>query len=174
MLRWCGLVGLSGVAGCTRNVGEELPPNEKVAVSKWRPDLPVTEKTDVLKAGITALSTEPIADEAAFEATLAGHDVTIASTERVLDILKATYVADRSWERGVLSDIGRIAGAYAALVDAGYDARRLELTVRQPTGSAYGAATIESKDAKRYNDGGLSASEYGELIAQSLESKRRA
>lgn len=174
VLRWCGLLGLSGLAGCTRDVGEQFPPNEKAPVSELRPDLPVAERTDVLEAGITELSSQSIGDEEALTRALEEHGVTIESTERVLDALELEYVADRSRERGPLYGIGRIAGAYAALVESGYDARVLEITVLQPTGSAYGVAEVETKYAKRYNAGRLSAKEYGELIAGSIESERRA
>ena len=151
----------------------ELPPNEKAPVSEWRPDLLVTERTELLARGITALSTQQIAGQAAFKTELENHGVTIVSSKRVHDVLEIKHVANRSRERGPLYGIGRIAGAYAALVETGYDARLLKVTVLQPTGSAYGVAEIETKYAKQYNNRVLSAKEYGELVADSLKSERR-
>lgn len=172
MLRWGAVLGLSALAGCTEEIGQEFPPNEKVPLSEMIPDLPVEEQTEVLEAGITALANTDIASEDEFVTELEAADIAVESLDTAHDVLTLEYTIQRSQNEGVLHELGPIAGAYAALVAAGHGATALDVTIADERSSTYGVAEITAEDAERYNAGGYSATEYGELVASSIRSKR--
>lgn len=171
-LRWCAIGSLSSLAGCTADVGAEFPPNEKVPLARYLPDVPVEKRTDVLGAKIAALAAEDIADEEDFESALEAADIAVESLKTTYGILQLEFLARAPRDEGLLGEIGSIVGGYAALIDAGHDTTTLKMTIRDRESSTYGAAEATAKDAKRYNVGDLSAKEYGELVASSIESKR--
>ncbi len=163
----------AGSAGCVRESGEQFPPNEKWPTSGYAPDLPVTERSDVLESGIEAFEGREIGDEGEFEEALEAHGIAVEAVEREQGSLTIEYVFTDRVERGTLPDIALIAGAYAALVEAGYDATFFEITVLDGESSSFGAAEIETPWARKYNAGEYTATEYGELVASTVESARR-
>lgn len=171
-LRWVVALGASSLAGCTADIGKELPTNEKVPLAEQVPDLPVEERTERLGAAITTLAGADIADEAEFVAALEAEGIAVESLEMTYGVLELEYLAEAPRSEGVLREIGSIAGAYAALIDTGHDATTLEMTIVDRSSSTYGVAEATTKDAKRYNAGDLSGKEYGELVAGSIGSKR--
>lgn len=166
------LAGALALAGCTEDVGEELPPNEHWPVSELVPELPVNRRKDVLVAGIEELSTADIEDVDGFVAALEEHDIALESVEEMVEKLSVEYVETDPERRGVLEVAGRVAGAYTALVDAGYEAKALELVFFEPDESAIGVVEIATDWAIEFNEGVLSAGEYAELVAGTIESKR--
>lgn len=166
------LAGALALAGCTEDVGEELPPNEHWPVSDLVPELPVDRRKDVLVAGIEELSTADIEDVDGFVAALEEHDIALESVEEMVEKLSVEYVETDSERRGVLEVAGRVAGTYAALVDAGYEAKALEFVFFEPDESAIGVVEIATDWAIEFNEGVLSAGEYAELVAGTIESKR--
>lgn len=172
MLRWGAVLGLSALAGCTEEIGQEFPPNKEIPLSEMIPDLPVKEQTEVLEAGITAFANTDIASEDEFVAALEAEDIAVESLDTAPDVLTLEYTTQRTQNEGVLYELGLIAGAYAALVAAGHGAPVLDIAIADKRSSTYGVAEIAAEDAKRYNAGGYSATEYGELVASSIKSKR--
>lgn len=170
--RGTALAGAVALAGCTRDVGEELLPNEHWPVADLLPDLPVHQRKDVLEAGIEELSATDVEDVDGFEATLEEHGLEFESVEETTEMLRLEYVETDPERRGVLEVVARVAGAYAALVDAGFEARALELTFLESDGSAIGVAEIATEWAVEFNEGEISAGEYGELVAGTIESRR--
>ncbi len=172
MLRWGAVLGLSALAGCTKEIGQEFPPNEKIPLSGQLPDLPVEERTAVLEAGITALADADIATEEEFVTALEAEGIAVESLETIHDVLTLEYSTRQSPNEGVLHELGLIAGAYAALVETRYHTTVLEVTIANERSSTYGVAEIAAEDAERYNASEYSAMEYGELVASSIMSKR--
>lgn len=167
-----GLTATTALAGCTEEIGEELPPTEKEPVSERVPDLPVTERTEVLEEGIAAFEDVEVADTDAFEEELDRYGVAIESVEEELEVLTVEYVEQDRRDAGVLHDVGPIAGAYASLLEAEYDAEAAEITILDPDSTTFGAAEIETPIAERYNRDELTAKEYGELVAGTIETRR--
>ncbi|MFC7212938.1 hypothetical protein ACFQO4_02435 [Saliphagus sp. GCM10025334] len=165
-------VGVSAsLAGCTQDVGEELPPNTSWPIAELVPDLPITKRTDVFAAGIESVDDE-ITDEDAFAETLEAEGLEVESLERERDVLTLDYVNRERYESGTIHELGPIAGSYAALVESGYDAVALAITILDDAPESYGSATVESAWAERYVSGDLTASEYGELVAATIDSRR--
>ncbi|WP_121742875.1 hypothetical protein [Natronorubrum halophilum] len=173
LLRMSGVVGLFLLSGCTEDVGEELPKNTKWPSAALKPELPVTERTDVLEERIEALADAEITDEDEFGATFDDYALEVEAVEREQNVLSIEYVNAKQYSEGNLHDIAPIAGAFAALLDSGYDVLGLGITVLDGAPASFGSASIEAEWAEAYNDGGLSAKEYGELVATTVESTRR-
>lgn len=165
------LAGMSTLAGCTEEIGEEFPAEREVPVAEFAPDPPIHEKTDVLAEGITMLADADVTDPDEFETTLIEHGIEIESVEREFEILTIEYRS--AVQQGILDDIGLIAGAYAALVAAEYDTTALDITIFDADSSSFGIAEITTDIAEQYNADELSAKEYGELVAETIESDRR-
>lgn len=161
-----------GLAGCVEEMGTEFPPNEKWPVSERVPDLPVRERADVLEERIPELASAEIGDPEELASTLEEYDLVVESVERERDVLTIEYVNTDRHDEGNLHDVALIAGGYAALVDAGYDAAALGATILDDAPSSYGSATVETPWATGYNDGELTAAEYGELVVGTIESQR--
>lgn len=167
-----GLAATVALAGCTEEIGEELPPTEEEPVSERVPDLPVTERTEILEAGISAFEGVEIADTDAFKEELDEYGVAIESVEEELEVLTVEYVEQDRRTAGVLHNVGPIAGAYASLLEAEYDAEALEITILDPDSTTFGAAEIETIIAEEYNRDELTAKEYGELVSGTIETRR--
>lgn len=167
-----GLVGLASLSGCTRDVVEEFPKNTKWPLSETKPDLPVLERSDVLKEGVRSMSDADVETVDEFAATLEAEGFEIEVVEEVRDVLSVEYVSTIRAGKGTYHDIAVIAGAYATLVENGYDVYALALTIHPAQASSYGSWVVETRMAKRYNAGELTAAEYGELVAKTLESSR--
>lgn len=172
LLRWSGLTGLVALSGCTEDVGEELPANQKWPTSELTPDLPVKEQTGVLEDRIDELAATEITDVDEFAAAFDDYALEVESVDREQEVLTVEYINTELYAEGNLHDIGPIAGAFAALIDSGYDVLGLGITVLDAAPASFGAAEIETGWADAYNTGELSATEYGELVAETIESKR--
>ncbi|WP_233710621.1 hypothetical protein [Natronococcus pandeyae] len=160
------------LAGCTEDVGEELPPNREWPVAELKPELPVEEKTDVLEERIEAMADAEITDEDEFAGAFGEYALEVESVEREQDVLAIEYVNTELYEEGNLHDIAPIAGGFAALLDSGYDVFALSITVLDAAPASFGSASIDAEWAEAYNEGELTAKEYGELVAGTVESKR--
>jgi hypothetical protein len=163
---------MSTLSGCVDEIGEELPTNTKTPVSELVPELPVRERIEVLEEGITALADEEISDLEGFAAALEAHGVNVEEMAEELEVVTVEFVSSRRVDAGKLHGIGPIAGAFAALIGSGFETTALEITILDPASTSFGAATAETVWAERYNAGGLTAREYGELVADTIESKR--
>lgn len=166
------LAGVASLTGCVEEIGEEFPPNTETPVSELTPELPVTEKTDVLEEGITALDGEEIDDPSAFVAAIEEYGIEVEGAEEEFSALTIEFISSRQVDAGKLHGIAPIAGAYAALVNSGYESEFLEITILDPDSSSFGAAEIDTELAEQYNVGELTAKEYGELVAGTIESGR--
>lgn len=166
------LAGMASLAGCVEEMGEEFPPNTKTPVSERVPELPVTEKTDKLEEGITAMADEGIDDPESFGTAIEEYGIEVESVEVEFDVLTIEYINTELYEYGNIQDVAPIAGAYAALIDSGYGATALEITILDAAASSFGAAEIGTGLAEQYISGEFTAKEYGELVAETIESKR--
>lgn len=172
LLGFGGVVGLSFLSGCTRDVVEEFPKNSKWPVTELLPDLPVHERRDVLDERITVMASKDIGTLEEFTSAIEETAIEAKSVEEVRDVLSLEYTTTVRSDAGHLHDIATTAGAYAPLVESGYDAYALAITIIPTDQSSFGVATVETKFAKRFNAGELTAREYGELVSDTLESKR--
>jgi hypothetical protein len=166
------LAGIGSLSGCVDEVGEELPPNTKTPVSELVPELPVRERIEVLEEGITALADEEIDDLEGLTTALEDHGVDVERVAEELEVVTVEFVSSRRIDAGKLHGVGPIAGAFAALIGSGFETTALEVTILDPASTSFGAATAETAWAERYNAGDLTAKEYGELVADTIESKR--
>lgn len=171
-LRAGGLAGVALLSGCTADVGDELPPNDKRPVSGYVPELPVTQRSAILAERIRTgadLGTESEADlDGAFEE----YSLEIESVETERDVLTVEYVTTERDVQGTLHDVGLLAGAYASIVEAGVDTVAMDVTILDDAPESYGAAEVETAWALEYTDGELTAEEYGELVGTTVETKR--
>lgn len=171
-LRFGGLIGIASLSGCTRDVVEEFPKNSKWPLSETKPELPILERSDVLEEGVLSVSDVDVRTVERFAATLERNGLDVRTVEEVRDVLSVEYVSSIRVGEGTYHDVGMIAGAYAGLVEHGYDVYALALTIHPAAASSYGSWTVDTRIARRYNAGELTASEYGELVAGTLETSR--
>lgn len=167
------LAGTLALSGCTQDVGEELPANEHWPISEFVPELPVDERSAVLEAGIEALSDAEIDDVDGFVATLEDRGFEFEAVEEVADLLHLEYVERNPVRNGTYEVAGLVAGAYAALVDAGFEARGAELVFSAANGNTIGVVEVATEWATAFNEGTLSTGEYGEHVAATIESRRQ-
>ncbi|WP_122090460.1 hypothetical protein [Halalkalicoccus subterraneus] len=173
LLRGVGALGIAvGLSGCTQEIGEQFPPNREWPTGEYVPDVPVTKRSDVVTSGIEAFEGREIEDEDAFESALVERGIDVESVERDQGALTVEYVATDLADRGTLHEIGPIAGAYAALIATDYEAEFLEVTILDEESSSVGAAEVETSWVIEYNRGAYTATEYGELVAGTVESQR--
>lgn len=161
-----------GLAGCIEEMGAEFPKNEEWPTAEYVPALPVEERSAIAEDRIPALAGADITDPEGFRSTLEEYDMTVESIERERDVLTLEYVNTDRYDEGNVHDVTLIAGGYAALVDAGYDAVALGATILDDAPASFGSATVETPLAREYNEGDLTAAEYGELVVSTIESKR--
>lgn len=172
LLQLSGVAGLFLLSGCIEDIGEEFPANTKWPTAELKPELPVKERTAVLEERIEEMADAEITDEDEFAAAFDDYALEVESVEREQDVLSIEYVNTKLYSEGNLHDIGPIAGAFAALLDDGYDVFALGITVLDAAPASFGSASVEAEWAEAYNAGDLSAKEYGELVATTVESKR--
>ncbi|MFC4437337.1 MULTISPECIES: hypothetical protein [Natrialbaceae] len=173
LLQLGGLGGLLLLSGCTEDVGEELPPNTEWPVAELKPELPVAERTEVLEERIQAMADAEITDEDEFAEAFDEYAFEIESVEREQEVLTVEYVSTERYAEGTLHDVAPIAGAFAALLESDYDALALSITTLDGAPAAYGSAYVEAEWAEAYNEGELTAKEYGELVEGTVESERQ-
>lgn len=172
LLRWGAVGGLTLLSGCTEDVGEELPHNRKWPTSDLSPELPVQEQTQVLEDRIEEFADADIADEEEFADAFDDYALEVESVEFEQDVLTIEYINTKLYAEGNLHDVGPIAGAFATLLESGFDAVALGITILDAAPASFGSAEIDAAWARRYNEGGFSAAEYGELVKGTIESKR--
>lgn len=171
------VVGAAAVAGCAEDAADlgpsPTPAKEKTPVGDDLPDLPVKEKSDELAAKIEAIHGEDIGDPTELAETLRSEGVTEADVTEESEggYLSLEYVGEVTEEEGLVADVGTVAGAYAALVDAGFDGEALEVTVLDGEGRETGSYQIPTRWATEYNEGRVSAKEYGEMVVGTMETK---
>nr|WP_277410193.1 twin-arginine translocation signal domain-containing protein [Natrinema longum] len=166
------LAGAVALAGCIEEMGTEFPENEEWPVSEYVPALPVEERRSILEERIPELAATDVTDPEGLASTLEEYEMAVESVERERDVLTLEYVNTDRHDEGNVHDVALIAGGYAALVDTGYDAVALGATILDDAPASYGSATVETPLATAYNDGDLTAAEYGELVVSTIESQR--
>lgn len=183
-----GVAVLVGLSGCTEETLEEAetkPPF--LDVNDEELELPVTRAVDVVEEGILQADGAEIEDIDGFEAYLEEQELPVedlSEAEKVVEekldveredvdvieeeahgeetVLELEYVQPERIETGALHAIGLVAGGYAALVTAGYDAELLEATILDSDLESFGAFDVLTAWAEEYNDGITSARTYGD------------
>lgn len=173
VLRAIGAAGVFLSPGCTEDVGRELPPNKVWSVSGYVPELPVEERIAVMADRIEDAAEADVAEPRDIPAAVpAGFEVEAIERER--DVLRLAYASSDRHAVGDLHHVASLAGAYASLVDSGYDATAMSIAILDDAPSSYGVATVETSWAEGYVGGELDASEYAEHVARTVESKRHS
>ncbi|ADB60606.1 hypothetical protein Htur_1721 [Haloterrigena turkmenica DSM 5511] len=172
LLQTSAVAATVGLAGCIEEMGTEFPQNTEWPVSERVPDLPVRERIEIVEERIHELAEEDIAGPDELVSALEEYDLTVESIERDRDVLALEYVNTDRDDEGDLHDVGLLAGGYAALIDGGFEAAALGATILDDAPASYGSATVETPWAVEYNHGELTAAEYGEHVAGTIESQR--
>lgn len=173
LLRAAGTAGAFLLAGCTEDVGEELPPNREWPVSEYVPELPVEERKSTVADRIEETAAADVEEPGDIPAAVSD-GLSIESVAEEREVLHVEYASSERYGSGDLHHVASLAGAYAALVEAGYDAAMLSITVLDDAPSSYGHATVETAWAEAYVAGDLTAKEYGEHVAGTVETVRDA
>lgn len=171
MLRGAGAAGAFLLAGCTEDVGEEFPPNREWPVSGYLPELPVEERSAMMAERIEATADADVEESEDLRKAVSDE---LESVERERDVLHVEYARTERYSVGDLHHVASLAGAYAALVESGYEAVALSISILDDAPSSYGVATVETPWTEAYNAGELTAEEYGEHVSGTIESKRHS
>lgn len=171
-LRAGSVAGLALLAGCTEDVGSELPPNAKWPTSELVPSLPFETRGKRLEDRIESAAAEDVEGVETFTDVVADRVPSLESIEETRDVLEVEYVTDVRRLAGTGDDVASIAGAYAALVETGYDAYALGATILEAASDPVGSAVVYTDWAKQYNSGALATGEYAELVSTTIESTR--
>ena len=173
LLRAAGTAGAFLLAGCTEDVGEELPPNHEWPVSEHVPELPVEERSATMADRIEEAAGADVEEpEDIPEAVSNG--LSIESVEEERDVLHVEYVSSDRYGTGDLHHVASLAGAYAALVEADHDGVAMSVSILDDAPESYGHATVETAWAEEYNAAELTAKEYAEHVAGTVETTREA
>lgn len=173
LLRGAGAAGAFLLAGCTEDVGKEFPPNHEWPVSEHLPELPVEERSTMMADRIEETADSDVEEPGDIEGVLPD-DLSVETVEEERDVLHVEYRSAERRASGIVHHVGSLAGAYASLVESGYDAVALSIAVLDDAPSSYGVATVETPWAEEYNAGELTAEEYGEHVSGTIESKRHS
>ena len=171
LLRAAGTAGAFLLAGCTEDVGEELPPNREWPVSEHVPELPVEERSATMAARIEAGAAADVEEPEAIPDALPD-GIEVESVEEERDVLHVEYLSSDRYGTGDLHHVASLAGAYAALVEADYDGVAMSVSILDDAPESYGHATVETAWAEEYNADELTAKEYGEHVAGTIETGR--
>lgn len=171
-LRTGAVTALSLLAGCTEDVGTELPQNEKWPLSELYPSLPFPTRSDRFEDILESAASQDVPDVAAFTDVVEERVPRLESIEERRDVLSVEYVTAVRLGAGIGDDVAAIAGAYAALVATGYDAYALGTTILEPEFDPVGSAVVYTSWATDYDDGRYTTAEYGELVGTTIESTR--
>ncbi|WP_207588452.1 hypothetical protein [Halomontanus rarus] len=171
-------VSSAALAGCAeeQDVGYEetpTPVEEQTPVEGPAPDLPVAEYSDEYEASLEdglALAGE-VTDEETFGEALENHGIEIDRLEREGRFLFLEYFAGDP-ARGVVPDMGYVAGAYAVLVGAVDDPARLQVAVLDGGGEPFGTYTVYVDWAQQFDEEELSLESYGELVFETFKTER--
>lgn len=173
LLRGVGVAGAVLLAGCTEDVGEELPPNEAWPVSGHLPSLPVEERIALMAERIEAAAAATVEEPEDIPAAVPD-GLSVETIERERDVLHLAYRRSDRFATGDLQHVASLAGAYAALVESGDDATEMSIEILDDAPSSYGVATVETTWAEEFVGDELLAEEYAEHVAGTVESKRHS
>lgn len=173
LLRAAGAAGVFLLAGCTEDVGEEFPPNEEWLVSGYVPELPVEERTATMAERIEAAADAGVESPENLPDAVPD-DLSVESVAEERDVLHVEYVSTDRHRTGPLYHVASLAGAYAALVEAGYDGVAMSISILDDAPESYGHATVETGWAEEYEADELTATEYAEHVAGTVETMRDA
>lgn len=181
------VAALAALAGCTEETLEETetkPPF--IEVDEEDIELPTSQRADVVEEGVLQAEEADIEDLDDFEGYLEEQDILLeelVEEEKIIEekldvkeedvevveeephgeglVLELEYVQPDVVESGMLHSIGLIAGGYASLVEAGYDAEKLEATVLDENHQPFGSFEVLTSWAEEYNEDITSTREYG-------------
>ncbi|MFC3958549.1 hypothetical protein [Halovivax cerinus] len=174
VLRIGAVAGLAGLAGCTEDVGSELPPNTKWPVAELIPSLPIETRADRFDASVEAAAGADVSDVETFTEAVTIRVPRVESVREKRDVLAVDYVTDVDRSEGIGNHVAALAGAYAALVDAGYDAYALGTTILESPDEPIGSVVVYTDWANAYTTGRYTTAEYRELVWTTIESTRHS
>lgn len=166
---------VASLSGCTshRLQESERKPPVVDGIGAADVDLPVRQPLGVAEEGIERGARADIADVDEFGAYLDESDVTVEHLEETTEagehLLSLEYVLDDRSDRGLMHHLGLVAGGYAALVADGHDGEKLEAHLLDSSSREFGAYEIRRHWAVEYNDDVLTAREYADEIAVTVE-----
>lgn len=177
-------IALSGCTEQTLEEAETKPPF--LDVNDEELELPVNQRADVVEEGVLRAEDAGIEEVDDLEVFLEEQDIPVeelTESEKTIEekleieeeeedliedeahgeelVLELELVQPDRIETGILYTIGLVAGGYAALVDAGYDAELLEATVLDDDHQPFGSFDVLTSWAEEYNEGIITAREYG-------------
>lgn len=101
------------------------------------------------------------------ERVLANEGIVVEIHETANGDLHANYYSTAANEDELASDLGAIAGTYAAVVDSGHESDQLTIEVRTNAGEPVGEYVATASDAQAYMDGDITATEYAMRVLNS-------
>lgn len=186
VLHGSALVLCGALAGCTEQTLEEAetkPPFLDINDEELR--LPVTQRADVVEEGVMLADDAAIPDLESFESFLSDNGLPVErldEVERIIEekleieredvdvieetphgegvVLELEFVQEDAGG-GILHPIGLIAGGFAALVEEGADAEKLDATVLDAEHRPFGSFHVLAAWAEEFNGSETTAREFG-------------
>lgn len=163
------------LGGCTTDALEDAerppPPLEEHGVTSV--DLPVTQPLGVAAAAIERTRALEVESLDAFRSAITDHRISVRDLTVVADgseaLISLQYVPGSGPGEGVMTSLGTVAGAFAALVDADHESRVLEATVLDGADEPFGFYEVRRAWTEAYLAGSLTAREYAEEIGTTVE-----
>jgi hypothetical protein len=173
-VRAAAAVGLSAGCAAKADGGKDTPTAAKrqTPVHGDLPALPVEERWTVVERSIDAAAeSADVGGVDAFETAVDDGGPSVEKlTERGSKLeLKAT--PGDAAGRGVVADVGHVAGAYAAFLRDGGSSERVSVTLLDGEKDPFGSFQVVAVWARRYVDGEWTAKEYGEAVLGTLKTK---
>lgn len=167
--------GLAALGGCTEQTLAEAKSRAKPfeGLHYEEVDLPVEQRYGQVEEGVLLAEDASVTTLDEFAGFLDKEGVAVedvsedeAAGETMLSL---EYVVGES-DHSQAVEVGLVAGAYAAFVEAAFDGEELVATLLDSEGASFGEFTVKTEAAERYAEGEASAATYGKETLKELKS----
>lgn len=173
--RGAAALSVGFLAGCAEKAdsGAQTPTAAKKQTPAHGnlPSLPVEERWGVAERAIEAAAEADVADVDAFEAAVADGGPSVEKLTEHGKKLELEATPSAAPDRGVVADVGHVAGAYAALLRSDDSFERVSVTLLDERKAPFGSFQAVTTWGQKYVDGEWSAKEYGEAVLGTLKTK---
>ncbi|MDS0294845.1 hypothetical protein [Halogeometricum luteum] len=166
-------VGLTAGCAAKADGGSDTPTAAKRQTPAHGdlPALPVEERWSVAGRSVGDAASTDVADADAFEAAVAEGGPAVEKLTKRGKKLELKATPSDAAGRGVVTDVGHVAGAYAALVRSDDSFERVSVALLDGGKKPFGSFQVVTPWAERYVDGEWTATEYGEAVLGTLKTK---
>ncbi|MFD1515140.1 FxLYD domain-containing protein [Halomarina rubra] len=137
------------------------------AVEKATTGSGASTETPIVDTPSTELSGDDY--QVMFEEFLQSEGISVEEVAVEGDRAQIDYTMLATTQSEIVEEMGTVSGAYAALVDDGWQTSGLDATILASDGSVAGTFSLEADMAQAFANGEISNEEFGQTLIESLE-----